>query len=97
MAQVEAARERRELVDDDVRLGVRDRAGDGVGVERVGHDRRRPEPADGVTACRAARHAGHVVAGRDEARDKLTAEGAGGAGYEDLHAGLRFVGWVVAP
>ena len=57
-----------------------DGAADGVGVERVGDHGRGAEVAHQTPLGGAAGHPGDVVAGRDQARDELAAEGAGRAG-----------------
>ena len=90
--RVEVGGDRRQLVDDRVRRGLADRAAHLFGVERVRDDRFRAEAAEELDLAAAARHADDLVAGRDELRDELLAEGAGGAGEEDLHGGsFRFV------
>jgi hypothetical protein len=88
VTQVERGRQRRELVNDHVRLRLGDRAGHRVGIEGVGDDGRRTHGADPVCLRRAARHAGYVVPLRDEPRDELLADCAGRAGYQDLHGVL---------
>ena len=85
VAHVEVARQRRELVDDHLGLGGRHRLGDRVGVERVGHDRARPQAAHQVLLRCAPGHPDHLVAPRHELRDELSAEYACGACNEDLH------------
>ena len=88
VAQVELARERRELVHDHLWFGGRNRLGHRVGVESVGNDRARSEAANQVLLRRAPRHPVHLVAFRHELWDELSAEDAGGAGYEDLNSVL---------
>ena len=70
---------------DHLGLGRRHRLGDRVGVKGVGHDRARSQAAHQVLLRRAPGHPDHLVAARHELRDELSAEDAGGAGYEDLH------------
>jgi hypothetical protein len=84
-AQVERAGERGELVDDRVGRRVGDRAGDRLAVERIEHDGRGAERADGVAFGGAPRRSGHLVAGCDEPGDQLLSERSGGARDEDLH------------
>ena len=66
---------------------ARDRRGDLLGVERVGHHRRRARAARRVLLGRAAGHADHLVAGRDQPRDQLLADRARCTCEKDLHFG----------
>ena len=72
-------------MDDHLGLGLGDRPRHGVGIERVDHDGRRAERANGLPLRRAAGRAGHLVAACHEPGDELLAERAGGACDEDLH------------
>jgi hypothetical protein len=60
----------------------------GVGVERVGHDGPGAEHAQQVLLGRGLGHADDLVAAGHELGDEPLAEGARGAGDEDLHGGL---------
>ena len=76
VAQVDGARQRGELVDDHLGLGLGDRLGDRVGVERVGDDRPRAKAADEVLLLRRARHAHDVMPVGDELRGRAAAPSA---------------------
>jgi hypothetical protein len=80
--------ERGELVDDHLGLGLGDRMRDRVGVERVGHDGPGAEHAQQVLLGRGLGHADDLVTAGHELGDEPLAEGARGAGDEDLHGGL---------
>jgi hypothetical protein len=66
MADVERLRQRGELVDDHVGIGLRDHVGHGIGVEGVGHGGSPAQLADEV-GLRPG-HAHHVVAGGEQLR-----------------------------
>jgi hypothetical protein len=80
-----AGAQRRELVGDDLGLGLAHRTGDGLSVERIGDDRPRAERLDDPALGRRAGHAHDVVASRDELRDELGADRSGGARHEHPH------------
>ena len=72
-------------MNDHLGLGRRDRLGDRVGVESVGHDRARSQAAHQVLLRRAPGHPDHLVASRHELRDELPAENTCGARYKNVH------------
>jgi hypothetical protein len=72
-------------VHDHLGLRLGDGAGNRVGVEGVRHGGAGAQVAEEVLPGGGAGEADHLVAARDELGDEDSAEGARGAGDEDLH------------
>jgi hypothetical protein len=70
---------------DHLGLDGRHHPADRVSVERVGHDRPRPQRAQPILLRRGPGHPDHLVASRHELRDDRSADDTRGACYEDLH------------
>jgi hypothetical protein len=86
VTRVETA-DRGQLMHDHVGLGLGDRVGDLLGVQRVRHDRGSSHLPDRVLLGFAAGHADDVVAGRHQPRDQLRADRARCTCEKDLHFG----------
>ena len=86
VAEVEVAGERRELVHDHVGAHGADGGHDLAAVERIGAHGRRAERAHRLLTAGAPGERRHVMARRPERGHELPADGAGGAGHEDVHA-----------
>ena len=74
-----------QLMDDHVRLERTDGGCHLLGIEPVDEEWRRALPAELVELGGRSGCAAHLVASRHEPRNELAADGAGGAGNEDLH------------
>jgi hypothetical protein len=85
LADVEPARQCRQLVDDRLWLGLGDGLGDGARVERVGDYRLSAELAHQLALRIAARHAGDLVSTVDELRHQRLSNYSGRARYQDPH------------
>ena len=83
--------DRGELVHDHVGVRVGDDAPDGAAVERIRHDRPRPETANQILLAHAARHAGDLMPAGDEFGHQRTTDDAGCPCHEDLHFQLLSV------
>jgi hypothetical protein len=86
--QVRLARQRGELVDDHLGLGLGHDPGDRVGIEGVGHDWPGAEGLEHAGLGRRPGHADHLVTGGGELGDELGADRTRGSGDEHLHGGL---------
>ena len=85
VAQVVVARQRRELVDHRLGLGIEDHATHGLALQRVDHDAAGAELAECVRLVLAARQPDDLVPGVDELRDQEPADCARCACHEDSH------------
>jgi hypothetical protein len=85
VAQVEVARQRRELVRDHLGLRLRDHARHLLRVESIGDGGRRAEIEDRLALGLAARSADHLVAARHEPGNELLPERSCGTCNQDLH------------
>ena len=85
MSEVEIARQRGHLVDDDLWLSVEDRPSHRLTVPAVEHDRGGAIKTQAVGLGRGPGRANHLVTGIDQQRHQTLPDGSGGAGYEDSH------------
>jgi hypothetical protein len=85
VAEVQRAGQRGQLMHDHLGLRLGHHPRHVLGIEGVGRDRHRAQIAHRLLLGRVARHAGHLVALRDEPRYELPSQRPGGAGDQDLH------------
>ncbi len=76
-------------MDDVRRLRVDDDASQRIGIERVGHGRRRTERAQRRRVRRGSRQRRHLVSGRRERSNQRHADRAAPSRQKDSHDALR--------
>jgi hypothetical protein len=77
--------QRRELMDDHLRLGLAHHPSHGIGIESVGDNRPRPQRPQPILLRRGPGHGHNLVASGDQLGDQLCAQRTRSPGNENLH------------
>ena len=83
--------QRRELMHDHLRLRLAHHRGHGIGIERVGDNRPRPQRPQPILLRRGLGHGHNLVASGDQVGDQLCAQRTRSPGNENLHGNSSLV------